>query len=235
MKLGVMQPYFFPYLGYFDLINRTDKWVVFDVVQYQKKSWMNRNRVHHPATGWQYINAPVVKHNRYSRINEIQVKNSVEIRDKLLSQLEHYKKRSPYYDLVRQMIVGAFASMHGETLVELNMRTMLAVCEYLGISIDCAVFSDMDVMLPEIHHPGQWALEIATVLNANEYVNPPNGRDIFRVNEFEERGIVLTFTSLVDFKYNCAPYEFIDHLSIIDLLMFCTPSDIKYYLDQLKS
>ena len=54
-----MQPYFFPYLGYFELIARTDRWVVLDTVQYNRKSWMNRNRILHPNNGWQYINAPV--------------------------------------------------------------------------------------------------------------------------------------------------------------------------------
>ncbi len=234
MKLGIMQPYFFPYLGYFDLINRTDKWVVFDVVQYQKKSWMNRNRIHHPTEGWQYISAPVSKYERFSPIKEVKVKDSSAIKNKLLSQLAHYKKHSPYHGAVCEMITYAFESMREETLVELNVRTMLAVCDYINISINCSVLSEMDVELPVVTHPGQWALEIASALNACEYINPPNGKDIFRLNEFQDRDIKLTFTSLVDFKYNSLSYENIDHLSIIDLLMFCEPSQIKQHLDQIK-
>ena len=62
MVIGNMQPYFFPYLGYFDLINRCDKWIVFDTPQYIKQGWVNRNRVLHPAEGWAYFGVPVKKH-----------------------------------------------------------------------------------------------------------------------------------------------------------------------------
>jgi len=55
MRLGIMQPYFFPYLGHFSLISSVDKWIVFDVTQYTPKTWMNRNRILHPKTGWQYV------------------------------------------------------------------------------------------------------------------------------------------------------------------------------------
>lgn len=234
MKLGIMQPYFFPYLGYFDLINRTDKWVVFDVVQYQKKSWMNRNRIHHPTEGWQYICAPVSKHDRFSQIKNIRINDSIVIKDKLLSQLAHYKKRAPYYESVCEMAATAFDSMQEETLVDLNVRGLLVVCDYLGIDFDCSVFSKMDINIPAVVHPGQWALEISSALKASEYINPPNGKDIFIESEFSERDIKLTFTSLVDFEYDCHPYEEVSHLSIIDVLMFCSPVEVKQYLDQLK-
>lgn len=234
MKLGIMQPYFFPYLGYFDLINRTDKWVVFDVVQYQKKSWMNRNRIHHPSEGWQYIGAPVSKHGRFSLIKDIQVNDSVVIKDKLLGQLAHYKKHAPYYESVCEITANAFDSMQDETLVDLNVKSLLVVCDYLGIDFDYSVFSNLDVDIPVVNHPGQWALEIAASLKASEYINPPNGKDIFIGSEFEERNIKLTLTSLVDFEYDCFPYETINHLSIIDVLMFCSPVEVKQYLDQLK-
>ena len=234
MKLGIMQPYFFPYLGYFDLINRTDKWVVFDVVQYHKKSWMNRNRIHHPTKGWQYICAPVAKHDRFSPIKNIRVSNSVGIKDKLLGQLVHYKKHAPYYESVCEIAANAFDSMQEETLADLNVKSLLVVCNYLGIDLDYSVCSNMDMDVSAVAHPGQWALEIATVLKASEYINPPNGKEIFIESEFEERDIKLTFTSLVDFEYDCFPYEIVNHLSIIDVLMFCSPTEVKQYLDQLK-
>ena len=59
MKLGIMQPYFFPYLGHFALIAAVDEWIVFDITQYTRKSWVNRNRVLRPDGGWQYVSIPL--------------------------------------------------------------------------------------------------------------------------------------------------------------------------------
>ena len=90
-----MQPYFFPYLGYFELIARVDRWVVFDVVQYNAKSWMNRNRILHPKEGWQYITVPVEKAPRGTLIRDIRVKDMVDSRERVLGQMVHYKKKAP--------------------------------------------------------------------------------------------------------------------------------------------
>ena len=59
MRLGIMQPYFFPYLGHFSLIAAADEWVVFDVTQYTPSSWMNRNRILHPVRGWKWLTVPL--------------------------------------------------------------------------------------------------------------------------------------------------------------------------------
>ena len=78
MKVGIMQPYFFPYLGYFDLINRVDKWIVFDTPQYIRHGWVNRNRILHPHQGWQYIVVPLKKHDRDTSINQIETADPTE-------------------------------------------------------------------------------------------------------------------------------------------------------------
>ena len=70
MIVALMQPYFFPYLGYFDLIHSVDQWIVFDSVQYIRQGWMHRNRILHPQSGWQYITVPIAKHSRRRRLTE---------------------------------------------------------------------------------------------------------------------------------------------------------------------
>ena len=81
MKLGIMQPYFFPYLGYFDLIHSVDKWVVFDTPQYIRHGWVNRNRILHPESDWQYIIVPLKKHPRNTPIKEIEIADGIEDAD----------------------------------------------------------------------------------------------------------------------------------------------------------
>lgn len=234
MKLGIMQPYFFPYLGYFDLINRTDRWVVFDVIKYTPRSWMNRNRIFHPTKGWQYINVPVDKHAGQGRICDVTVIDAKAAHARIRGQLLHYRKvRAPYYTPVTELVDAVFASLRGNLLRDLNLGTLLVVCDYLGINIDYDILSEMRLPLPEIDHAGQWALEIAGALGAREYINPPGGHEIFREEDWRAHGIELSFTELLDYRYPSGPYAFVERLSVLDVLMWNVPDVVKAYLDSL--
>lgn len=232
LTLGIMQPYFFPYLGCYDLINRTGRWIVFDVVKYAPKSWMNRNRILHPAEGWQYISIPVDKHAGEGLIKDVQILDAGAAHDKIRGQIEHYRKgRAPYFSAVAKLVDDCFAGLRSNLLRDLNVRSLIVVCDYLGIAFNHSNLSEMSLTLPEIKHPGQWALEIASALGADAYLNPPGGRDIFLPHEWEERGIQLGFTDMVSFNYPTGHYQFIEHLSIIDVLMWNSPEAVKTYLD----
>jgi hypothetical protein len=226
-----MQPYFFPYLGYFDIIHKTDRWIVFDVVQFTPKSWMTRNRVFHPKSGWQYIKIPVEKHERFEKIQNIIIIDPDGAGERIERQVEHYRKKAPYFDVVRGLIGDAFSRRASDSLVDVNTAALAAVCDLLGVPFKYEIFSRMAVDLPDIDHPGQWALEISHAVGADTYINPPGGRDIFKPEEFRERGIELGFTRPVSFQYDCNGYEFIPYLSILDVLMWNSPQDIKVYLD----
>jgi hypothetical protein len=219
MKLGIMQPYFFPYLGYFELIARTDRWVVFDVVQYNAKSWMSRNRILHPTQGWQYINVPVVKAPHGTAIKDIVVKDRAAALTRVLGQLEHYRKRAPHFRAATDIVRAAF-SIASNRLVDLNIATLATVCGYLGVTFKYSLCSALNLDLGNVEHAGQWALAIAKQLGASEYLNPPGGRAIFRQEEWDAASIKLSFTDMPQFTYNCAPYQFVEHLSILDVLMW---------------
>ena len=219
MKLGIMQPYFFPYLGYFELIARTDCWVVFDVVQYNRRSWMNRNRILHPTRGWQYITVPVVKAPLGAPICEIRVDNRAAALRRTLGQLDHYRKRAPHFDRVTELVRSAF-DITSDRLVDLNVSALTVVCGYLGIDFRHLLYSTASFEPDEIEHAGQWALRIATQLGASAYLNPPGGRKLFRPAEWDAAGIGLQFTDFNDFRYDCRPYDFIENLSILDVLMW---------------
>lgn len=227
-----MQPYFFPYLGYYDLINRTDRWIVFDVVKYQPRSWMNRNRILHPAGGWQYVNVPVSKHTGNGAIKDAQILDANAAHNKIRGQIAHYRQGgAPYFTAVTALIDDCFLGLQGRLLRDLNVRSLELVCNYLGIAFNHTNLSGMTIDMPAIQHPGQWALEIASTLGADAYLNPPGGRDIFRFCEWEERGIQLGFTDPVSFTYPTGRYPFVEHLSIIDVLMWNSPETVKAYLD----
>ena len=221
-----MQPYFFPYIGYFALIAQTDRWVVFDVVQYNAKSWMNRNRILHPRAGWQYVAVPVHHAPKGTPIHDIRVQDKGAALARLLGQLEHYRRRALHFPAVVDLVRRAFARVSTDRLVDLNVATLAVTCEYLGVPLAASLCSELELDLDGIEHAGQWALRISEQLGADTYLNPPGGRAIFRPEEWAAAGIALRFVEPPPLRYDCRPYAFVENLSILDVLMWNRPDTI---------
>jgi hypothetical protein len=229
MTLGIMQPYFFPYLGYFQLILAVDRGVVFDIVQYRRKSWMNRNRVLHPTLGWQYVSVPV--HAPLGTpINAALIVDGAAALRRILGQLAHYRGKAPFFPQVSALVSEAFAVLPSGRISELNLRSLSLVCDYLGIRFDWSVCSDLALELPMIEHAGRWALEISSALGAARYVNAPGGRDLFPAEEWLDRGIELRFLKPAPFVYASGPYEPVENLSVLDVLMWNDPAQVRHHL-----
>jgi len=232
MKLGIMQPYFFPYLGYFDLINQTEEWIVFDTVQYIRHGWVNRNRVLHPKQGWQYVIVPVKKHSQSTLISETEIMNDGgKWREKIIGQLQHYKRRAPFFQEAMALVKGGVFS-ENTSIARLNVNCLSLVCEYLGIEFRYQYFSDMHLDLGPIDGPGDWALRISEAMGATEYINPLGGVGIFAPEKFHAAGIKRTIRQLPPMEYQCSPYEFIPNLSIIDVLMWNEPEKVREHLEK---
>ena len=225
-----MQPYFFPYLGYFDLIRRTDRWIVFDTVQYMRHGWMNRNRILHPTNGWQYIIVPLRKHPLQTSIRDILTNDDIPWRNRILGQLAHYRKRAPHFAAVTRLVEDGLADGE-DRLSRLNTRLLDRVCTYLGIPFPFSYFSEMKLDLPAIQSPGEWALRIAQQLGAGEYVNPSGGEHLFNRDAFARSGIRLTIRHLPPMTYRCGGLVFQPDLSIIDVLMWNTSQQVLAFLD----
>jgi len=233
MKLGIMQPYFFPHLGYFDLINLTDHWVVFDTAQFVRHGWMNRNRILHPKEGWQYITMPVNKHSRDTAVKDIKVSKDPKCRSRILGQIQHYQKKAPYFRQTHQLVEEVLA-VDESSLSRLNATILGRICSYLEISFEYEFFSEMSMSLGPVEGPGDWALRIAEALGVTEYVNPPGGARLFDPSKFESLGIKLTIRNLPFMEYTCGNQEFIPGLSIIDVLMWNPPDKVHDYLQKHK-
>ncbi len=230
MKLGLMQPYFFPYLGYFDLIYQTDVWIVFDTVQYTRRGWMNRNRILHPRSGWQYITVPVQKHPRDTPIKAIRIAQTQPWREKILGQLGHYRRRAPFYHEVIALVKRCLWPDES-SLARLNVRCLAAVCDYLDIPLQPRYLSEMNLELGVIREPDDWALQIALALGADEYVNPPGGKGLYDPQKYARAGVKLTIRNLPPLEYTSPGYEFIPNLSILDVLMWNEPARVRAHLE----
>jgi len=218
--LAIMQPYFFPYLGYFSLMHHADALILFDVVEYDRKGWMHRNRVLKPGgDDWQYIRAGVKKPPYKATIRDVRLVLDNSWIEQLFRQVEHYKLKAPFYEDTVNLLRESLAE-NPTSLTELNKNILEHIRDYIGIYCPIYVFSEMDIEIDKVQHPGQWALKICNKLNANTYVNPIGGRDIFRVDEFLEQGVNIMFVKNELSKYDQNNIRFQAGLSIIDVLMF---------------
>lgn len=219
MKIGIMQPYFFPYIGYFQLINYVDKWIAFDDVQYINHGWINRNRILHPNKGWQYIIMPLKKHLHTDKIKDIEVIDEYEWKEKILRQLEHYKKKATnYFGTIE--IVNRALNNTDKCISKFNVNLIKEICSYLDIHTEISISSSYNFDYSNVNDSGEWALRISEQMNAQEYINPYGGIELFNKKKFIESNIKLKFMKPRQIIYNQKKIKFESDLSVIDVMMF---------------
>ena len=233
MKLGIIQPYFFPYLGYFSIIKHVDKFILFDTVQYIRHGWIDRNRILKPDNGWQYINVPLIKPNgRETLIKDLIVNNEVSWERKILSQLDHYKKKGPYYNCVMKLLYEIF-SVKYDNIVSLNKNVIEKICSYIGFDKTLPVFSKMNLEIKEANTPDEWALNICKKIDGvTDYYNAPGGASFFDRTKYKAANINLYFHNIELNKYDQKREDFEVGLSIIDVMMFKSPEEISAMLNK---
>lgn len=233
MKLGIMQPYFFPYIGYWQLMGAVDEWVFFDDVQFIDKGWINRNRILHPEAHkeWQFITLPLKGRGQFDKIRDVRVDFSKSWKKQVMGKLTGYRRIAcNYHETVD--FVDYCLDEGEENLSVLVIATIKKISENLGINPRFHVQSHLSVEVESVSHPGQWGLHISSAMGASEYINPLGGRSIFREKEFNDRGIGINFM-----KCELAPYpqgnrSFCPDMSIIDVMMFNSSEEIRRMLSQ---
>lgn len=231
-KVAIMQPYFFPYIGYFSLLKNTDTFILFDTPQYMRHGWIERNRVLKQGEGWVYIKAPLQKHSQLTLISEIYIDNTQEWQKKIFAQLEHYKKIAPYYKDVASVLHEVFEHDY-ETITDLNEVCLRLVCRYIGFEPVIKTFSKMKLVIDLPQAPDEWALNICKAIgDVDEYWNPPGGQEFFDPKKYEDNNILLKFQKAELVPYDQKRQLFEPGLSIIDVMMFNSPKEICSMLDK---
>ena len=225
-----MQPYFFPYLGYFGLIKHSDRFLIGDNVQFMKGGWIARNRVLKQEQGWQYIGVPLQKHPMTTVIRDVKIHHGEPWREKIFNLLRHYKRKAPYYADVVQFLTRVL-QYPTDRISDLNAYLLAETCNYIGIPFRSITFHDLDFALDPVNAPDEWALNVCKVIGAGTYINPPGGMEFYDRGKYASAGISLQFL-----KVNLRPYDqqrdpFEEGLSILDVMMFNTPGQIRAMLD----
>jgi len=231
ISVGIMQPYFFPYLGYYSLIKHTDDWIINDEVQMIHKGWIARNRILKQQGGWHYIHVPLVKFPHTRKIKFIRIKNNNHWKEKILAQLKQYKNKAPYYHQVFNLLKFAF-EREFKTITAQNAYLLGLTCEYMGIDFKYDLLSRLNLDLSEIYEPDDWSLIICKQLGYTDYINPILGKQFYNRHKYEDNDVNLQFLEFGFPQYDQKNKEFIPGLSVIDAMMFNSPEEINQMLDQ---
>jgi hypothetical protein len=220
MKLAIMQPYFFPYIGYWQLMHSVDCFISLDDVQYIRHGWVNRNRILKPDSGWQYVMVPVHRSGMTGTIREARVDVNHDWRRRILAQIDHYRKLTRHFVSVRALVQAALESTEGNNIGSVNHSLMLFLSKELDIRAELRLSSEMELDYRDVDGADEWALRISQQMGAVSYINPVGGSGIFDSNKYATSGIELQFLKSRDIVYSQNRLTFEPNLSIIDVLMF---------------
>jgi hypothetical protein len=231
MKIGIMQPYFFPYMGYYALINAVDIFVFYVDVQYIRRGWINRNRIlnRDKAESWEYINIPVKKTSRDSDIKDIDIFNETKWDDELKKTLTLRYSRAPQFMSTIDLLFDIIDKGNKDKLYEFNIYSLTQVCTYLGIDTRFVDSTDLQYNR-ELDAQGK-LIDIAKRLNGHTYINPIGGAELYSREEFQNGGLKLLFLKMDEFTYNQGKGDFVANLSIVDVLMWNSREDIRKILE----
>jgi hypothetical protein len=215
MKVAIMQPYFFPYIGYFQLIGSVDVFIVYDNIKYTKKGWINRNRMLQSDKDVMF-SLPLKSDSDFLDVRDRELAADFNC-DKLLGQINGAYRRAPYFaqtfPLIEQVV------RHEErNLFKFLHHSIVMICEHLGIATEIRVSSGIAID-HDLKNQDK-VLALCDEVGANTYVNAIGGMELYSKDEFWVRGIELKFIKSKPFEYAQLGNEFVPWLSIIDVMMF---------------
>ena len=225
-----MQPYFFPYLGYWQLMNAVDEFVVYDDVNYINRGWINRNNIllnNNPYL----LTLSLVKASQNKLIKDIDIVADGKNKQHFLSAIAQAYKKAPFfqqvYPILQQIILNP-----ENNLVNYITFSFSEICKYLQIATPLLISSTINKN--NLLKGDDKIVDICKNLNANIYINPIGGIDIYHQDKFDKNNIELYFIkpNLEQTKYKQFKNQFIPSLSIIDVMMFNSPEQIKQMLDK---
>jgi hypothetical protein len=221
-----MQPYFFPYIGYFQLIKAVDKFVFYDDVNFIKNGWINRNRILLNGEP-HYMTVELKDASPFKLIKDIQFTDN---RPKLKKTIEHAYKKAPYFEHVWPLVADCL-TFETHNICDLAVYSVEETCKYLGINTPREVSSKLYAETKKFDKEKR-IKEICKANNVSRYVNPIGGMELYKKESFTRGGIRLDFirTEEVEYKQNVS--EFVPDLSIIDVMMFNSKKKISKILEK---
>lgn len=227
MKLAVMQPYLFPYIGYYQLAYEVDKFVFYDDVNFIKGGYINRNNI--LINGKKSLfTIPVLGGSPNKLISELNFDKNV---TKQLKTIEQAYSKAPHFSAVFPMIQSVFLS-EDRSISEMAGLSIKLVFDYLDIKREFLLSSQIEN--DKSCDAKDRLIDMSKLLECEHYINSPGGKELYQKAYFSEHGIELGFIESNLPVYKQGVYKFIPYLSMIDVLMWCSKDEIKLLLADYK-
>lgn len=216
MKLAIMQPYFAPYIGYFQLMAAVDRFVLLDDVNFINRGWINRNRI--LVGGREHlITIPLRGASQNQRINQIALSGDDAWRSKLLKTIGQAYRKAPFYAETIPLVKDMLACP--ETMLAPYLRSSLAAL-HAWLELPCEIVTSSAEYENKEYKGAQRIIDICRQEQASVYVNAPGGKDLYAPADFSALGIQLRFLKPRIEAYAQGAAAFTPGLSIIDVLMY---------------
>lgn len=223
-----MQPYLFPYIGYFQLINAVDEFIVYDNIQFTKKGWINRNKILVNGTE-AYITFPLKKDSDYLDVKDRFLSDDWEVeRKKILNRICESYRKAPQFDLAIPLI-ERIVMYENRNLFQFIFNSIQQINSYLDINTPLIVSSSISI--DHSLKSDKKVIALSKVRSASHYINPIGGLDLYCKEEFKNQGLELNFLKTNEIIYSQFKNEFVPFLSIIDVMMFNSKDTIREYLN----
>lgn len=228
-KVAIMQPYFLPYIGYWQLINSVDEFVVYDNIEYTKKGWFNRNRILEIDHD-RLFTIPIKKDSDFLPVVDRQLSmDSQKENSKTLRIIQVNYKKAPYFDTVYPLIESCF-QFESQNLFDYILNSINIICDYLDIKTKITISSS--IKIDHSLKAEKKVIQICKAQNASTYINPIGGTELYSFDEFRDNHIDLNFIKAKSITYNQFRDPFVPWLSIIDVLMFNDRNSVKNMLEE---
>ena len=218
-NLAIMQPTFLPWVGYFALMDRVDRFVFLDDVQFDKRSWQQRNRIK-TANGPVWLTVPVLtKGRRDQTLSEAEIQPGSRFGETALKTLEHAYTKAPFYTAVMEALVPVF-QQHDIRLCDLNLGLIKAFCDLMGLRADTVRSSETPVQSAK----AQRLADLCRVHGATTYISPPGSKDYLEDDpSLSDSGIELQYFSYEHPEWPQRHGAFEPYMSVVDLVMNALP------------
>ena len=222
-RLAIMQPYLFPYLGYFHLVQASDLFVFYDDVNFIKGGWINRNRILSQGKDLLF-SVPLCGASQNKLISEVEVLPDFKWRTKFFRQLQQSYGRAPHFEAAMHLVHEVFNEDYG-CIRDLAANSITAVMDYLGFDFEHCFSSDISPNTREIGR-AERLVAITKALGCEAYVNLPSGQALYSKEYFASQGVRLSFVESELSPYKQGGRPFVPGLSIIDVLMFNSKPEV---------
>ncbi len=224
MTLAIMQPYLFPYIGYWQLINTADTFVIYDDVNFIKQGYINRNSILANKKK-QLFTLELIQASANKLINEIQIGRN---RAKILKTIKQNYIKAPYFKTVYPILEDIF-NQDEQNLAKFIGYSLQHISDYL--QIETKLIYSSDIKKDNSLKAQDKVIHICKILKATHYINAIGGQELYSKERFKSENIQLNFIKTKLLEYKQFDNEFIPYLSIIDIMMFNDIHDIKMMLN----